>query len=44
MSNISWMIDIVSAIRKTRSEIGVQPNKDIEVVIVGENNKDKVIF
>ena len=44
VSNISWMIDIVSAIRKTRSEIGVQPNKDIEVVIVGENNKDKLFF
>jgi valyl-tRNA synthetase len=44
VSNISWMIDIVSAIRKTRSEIGVQPNKVIEVVIVGENNKDKLFF
>ena len=44
VSNISWMIDIVSAIRKTRSEIGVQPNKDIEVVIIGENNKDKLFF
>ena len=44
VSNISWMIDIVSVIRKTRSEIGVQPNKDIEVVIVGENNKDKLFF
>ena len=44
VSNISWMIDIVSAIRKTRSEIGVQPNKDIDVVIIGENNKDKLFF
>ena len=38
------MIDIVSAIRKTRSEIGVLPNKDIEVIVTGENNKDKLYF
>jgi valyl-tRNA synthetase len=42
--NITWMIDIVSAIRKTRSEIGVLPNKDIEVIVTGENNKDKLYF
>ena len=44
VSNISWMIDIVLVIRKTRSEIGVPPNKNIEVVIIGENNKDKLFF
>ena len=38
------MIDLVSAIRKTRSEIGVQPNKNIDVIITGENDKDKLFF
>ena len=42
--NVTWMIEIVSAIRKTRSEIGVLPNKDIEVIVTGENNKDKLYF
>jgi valyl-tRNA synthetase len=37
------MIEIVSAVRKTRSEIGVQPNKEIEI-ITGENEKDKLFF
>ena len=42
--NINWMIEIVSAIRKTRSEIGVQPNKKIEIIVTGENDKDKLFF
>ena len=44
VENINWMIEIVSAIRKTRSEIGVQPNKDIEIIVTGENDKDKFFF
>ena len=44
VDNINWMIDLVSAIRKTRSEIGVQPNKNIDVIITGENDKDKLFF
>ena len=44
VNNISWMIDVVSSIRKTRSEIGVKPNKEIEVIILGENKKDKLFF
>ncbi len=42
--NITWMIEIVSALRKTRSEIGVQPNKMIDIYVTGENDKDKVFF
>ena len=42
--NISWMVEIISAIRKTRSEIGVQPNKEIEIFVTGESDKDKVFF
>jgi len=42
--NISWMVEIISAIRKTRSEIGVQPNKEIEIFVTGESEKDKVFF
>jgi len=42
--NISWMLEIISAIRKTRSEIGVQPNKEIEIFVTGESDKDKVFF
>ena len=42
--NISWMIEIISAIRKTRTEIGVQPNNEIEIYVTGENDKDKVFF
>ncbi len=44
VENINWMIEIVSAVRKTRSEIGVQPNKEIDLIITGENEKDKLFF
>ena len=42
--NVTWMIEIVSAVRKTRSEIGVQPNKMIDIYVTGENDKDKDFF
>ena len=35
INNINWMIQVVSDIRKTRSEIGVQPNKTIEIYVTG---------
>jgi valyl-tRNA synthetase len=44
VENINWMIEIISAIRKTRSEIGVKPNKEIEIMVTGENDKDKLYF
>ena len=44
VNNINWMIDIISAVRKTRSEIGVQPSKEIEIIISGENKKDKLFL
>ena len=44
VENINWMIEVVSAVRKTRSEIGVQPNKEIDLIITGENEKDKLFF
>ena len=44
VENINWMIDLISSIRKTRSEIGVQPNKKIEIIVTGENDKDKLFF
>ena len=44
VNNINWMIDVISAVRKTRSEIGVQPSKEIEIIISGENKKDKLFF
>ena len=44
VENINWMIEVVSAIRKTRSEIGVLPNKEIEIIVTGENKKDKLFF
>ena len=44
INNINWMIQVVSDIRKTRSEIGVQPNKNIEIYVTGATNKDKDYF
>ena len=44
INNINWMIQVVSDIRKTRSEIGVQPNKTIEIYVTGATNKDKDYF
>ena len=44
VENIDWLIEVVSAIRKTRSEIGVLPNKEIEIIVTGENKKDKLFF
>ena len=44
VENINWMIEVVSAIRKTRSEIGVLPNKEIKIIVTGENKKDKLFF
>ena len=44
INNINWMIQVVSDIRKTRSEIGVQPNKSIEIYVTGATNKDKDYF
>ena len=44
VENINWMIEVISAVRKTRSEIGVQPNKEIDLIITGENEKDKLFF
>ena len=44
VENINWMIEVISAIRKTRSEIGVLPNKEIEIIVTGENKKDKLFF
>ena len=44
INNINWMIQVVSDIRKTRSEIGVQPNKTIEIFVTGATNKDKDYF
>ena len=44
VENINWMIDLISAIRKTRSEIGVQPNKKIDIIVNGENDKDQLFF
>ena len=44
INNINWMIQVVSDIRKTRSEIGVQPNKSIEIYVTGATNKDKDHF
>ena len=44
VENINWMIDLISTIRKTRSEIGVQPNKKIDIIVNGENDKDKLFF
>ena len=44
INNINWMIQVVSDIRKTRSEIGVQPNKSIEIYVTGVTNKDKDYF
>jgi len=38
------LIEVVSAIRKTRSEIGVLPSKEIEIIVTGENKKDKLFF
>ena len=32
------------ATRKTRSENGVQPKKEIQIFVTGENDKDKVFF
>jgi len=44
INNINWMIQVVTDIRKTRSEIGVQPNKSIEIYVTGATNKDKDYF
>ena len=44
LHDINWMIDVVSEIRKTRSEIGVQPNKNIDIFVNGETEKDKIYF
>jgi valyl-tRNA synthetase len=44
VENIDWLIEVVSTIRKTRSEIGVLPSKEIEIIVTGENKKDKLFF
>ena len=44
IENINWMVALISAIRKTRSEIGVQPNKTIDILITGETKKDKLFL
>ncbi len=44
IENINWMVALISAIRKTRSEIGVQPNKMIDILVTGETKKDKLFL
>ena len=44
IENINWMVALISAIRKTRSEIGVQPNKTIDILVTGETKKDKLFL
>ena len=44
IENINWMVALISAIRKTRSEIGVQPNKKIDILVTGETKKDKLFL
>ena len=44
IENINWMVALISTIRKTRSEIGVQPNKKIDILVTGETKKDKLFL